>query len=273
MIEFYSVTGGVPQYIELFTEADNLYDAIDKNILRKQSFLYDEPNFLLQREVTEVGSYFSIIKAIAAGNHKLNSIAGALGLKQTGFTKYLKTLIDLDILEREVPVTEENLAKSKKGLYKVTDNFVLFWFKFIFPNVSSIESGHSELALEKIKNNLVDNHISYVYEDICREEMWSMNRKGQWPFTFDRVGRWWKGDKKIDIVAFDSTGHDIIFGECKYWVGKVGINVLDALMQKAAAVNWNHADRNEHFVLFSINGFTDELIEVAAHRDNLVLCQ
>ena len=28
-------------------------------------YLYDEPHFLLQQEVSEVGSYFSIIKAIA----------------------------------------------------------------------------------------------------------------------------------------------------------------------------------------------------------------
>lgn len=99
------------------------------NILSKSSFLYDEPNFLLQHEVMEVGSYFSVIKSIAAGNQKLSKIAGALELKQTGLTKYLKTLIDLNILEREVPITEENPGKSKRGLYKIKDNFILFWFK------------------------------------------------------------------------------------------------------------------------------------------------
>ena len=60
-------------------------------------YLYDEPHFLLQQEVSEVGSYFSIIKAIAAGNHKFSAIAAVLEVKSTNLTKYLKTLMDLDI--------------------------------------------------------------------------------------------------------------------------------------------------------------------------------
>ncbi len=271
LIEYYSVTGGVPKYIELFYDSDNIYSAINKNILSKQSFLYDEPNFLLQREVSEVGSYFSIIKAIAAGNQKLAKISGALELKQTGLTKYLKTLNDLDILEREIPITEEKPEKSKRGLYKIKDNFILFWFKFVYPNLSFIESGNSELAMKKIKANLVDNHISYVYEDICMEEMWKLNAEEKWNFTFDKVGRWWNNDTEIDIVAFDSTGNDIIFGECKYWDGKVGINVLNSLEEKAKAVDWKKEKRKENFILFSISGFTDELIELAKTRDDLIL--
>lgn len=70
----------------------------------------------MQHEVSEIGSYFSIIKTIAAGNQKLSKIALNLELKQTGLTKYLKTLINLDILEREVPVTEKNPEKSKRTL-------------------------------------------------------------------------------------------------------------------------------------------------------------
>lgn len=73
-----------------------------------------------------MGSYFSVIKTIAAGNQKLSKIASTLELKQTGLTKYLKTLINLDILEREVPVTEDSPETSKKGLYKIKDNFMVF---------------------------------------------------------------------------------------------------------------------------------------------------
>lgn len=271
LIEYYSVTGGVPKYIELFYDSDEIYSAINKNILSKSSFLYDEPNFLLQREVSEVGSYFSIIKSIAAGNQKLSKIAGALELKQTGLTKYLKTLIDLDILEREVPITEENPAKSKKGLYKIKDNFILFWFKFIYPNLSFIESGNSELAMKKIKSSFIDGHISYVYEDICIEEMWKLNAENKWEFNFDKIGRWWKNDTEIDIVALDSTGDNIIFGECKYWKSKVGINVLTALEEKAKLVKWKKEERNEYFILFAVNGFTNELTELVKNRDDVLL--
>lgn len=116
LIEMYSVTGGVPKYIELFAESKDIYKAIERNVLNRSGYLYDEPNFLLQQEVSEVGSYFSVIKAIAAGNSKLSAIASMLEVKATSLTKYLKTLMDLDILEREVPITENNPEKSKNGV-------------------------------------------------------------------------------------------------------------------------------------------------------------
>ena len=271
LIEYYAVTGGVPKYIELFYDSKNIYRAIEKNILSKSSFLYDEPNFLLQREVSEVGSYFSLIKTIAMGNQKLSKISSALELKQTGITKYLKTLINLDILEREVPVTEDNPENSKKGLYKVKDNFMLFWFRFVFPNLSYIESGRKEIAMNKIRANLVDSHIAYVYEDVCIEKMWQLSADGKWNFHFDKVGRWWNSNTEIDIVAVDSGGSDIIFGECKFWSGKIGLDVLTNLENKAKQVEWKSGSRRNHFILFGINGFTDNLTELSKTRKDLIL--
>jgi len=271
LIKYYAITGGVPKYIELFYDCNDVYSSIYENIISKQSFLYDEPNFLLQKEVSEIGSYFSIIKAIAAGNQKLSKIAGVLEMKQTGITKYLKTLIDLDIIEREVPVTEENPEKSKKGLYKIKDNFILFWFKFIYPNISFIESDNIDIVMNKIKENFIDNHVNYIYEDICIEKMWELNANGVFNFNFSRIGRWWNNDKEIDIVAFDNNENNIIFGECKFWENKVGINILSALEEKAKYVEWNKNNRKEQFILFSVNGFTNDLIKLANERKDVVL--
>lgn len=271
LVKYYAITGGVPKYIELFYDGNDVYSSIYKNIISRQSFLYDEPNFLLQKEVSEIGSYFSIIKAIASGNQKLSKIAGVLEIKQTGITKYLKTLIDLDIIEREVPVTEENPEKSKKGLYKIKDNFLLFWFKFIYPNISFIESDNVDIVMNKIKDNFIDNHVSYVYEDICIEKMWELNKNNVFNFNFSKVGRWWNNDKEIDIVAFDNTGKNIIFGECKFWKNKVGVNILATLEEKSKYVEWNKNNRKEQFILFSINGFTDDLIKLASERKDIVL--
>ena len=271
LIEYYSITGGVPKYIELFYQSDDIYSAIEENVLRKASFLYDEPNFLIQREVSEIGSYFSIIKTIAAGNQKIGKIATALELKQTGLTKYLRTLINLDILEREVPVTEDNPEKSKRGLYRIKDNFMLFWFRFVYPNISYIESGNVDLAMKKIRQDLVKRHISYVYEDICTEEMWKLNSEGKWDFHFDRAGRWWNNNEEIDIIAIDSSGNDIVFGECKYSDNKVGTDILLSLEKKAKLVEWKQKNRREWFVLFSISGFTDDLKKLFKKRKDVLL--
>lgn len=80
-VEQYSVTGGVPKYLEFFEPGKNLYRQIQEVVLSKNGFLYEEPNFLLKDEVQAANSYFSIIRAIADGNHKLGKIAGVLGME------------------------------------------------------------------------------------------------------------------------------------------------------------------------------------------------
>ncbi len=271
LIEMYAVTGGVPKYIELFSESKDIYSAIQRCVLNRSGYLYDEPHFLLQQEVSEVGSYFSIIKAIAAGNSKLSAISSVLEIKATSLTKYLKTLIDLDILEREVPVTEDNPEKSKKGLYKIKDNYLRFWFAFVYPNMSFVESGHSRVVMEKIKKSLVKNHIAFVYEDVCKEQMWQLNAEGAWPFHFSKVGKYWDAKTEIDIAAIDNDGKNLILGECKYWQEPVGASVLRNLESKTGAVKWNNNQRKVWYVLFSAAGFTEELQAEAARRTDLLL--
>ena len=272
LVELFSVTGGVPKYIELFDAQKDIYASIAHNVLDRSSFLYDEPNFLLQREVGEVGSYFSIIKAIAAGNRKLGKIASVLETKQTSLTRYLKTLADLDILEREVPVTESNPQRSKSGQYRIKDNFLLFWFRYVFPNLGLIESGHAEAVKGKIERNFIDGHVSYVYERICQEKVWDKAADGTWPFVPTKVGRWWgAGDVEIDAVALDDQGSSLALCECKFWKEPVGANVLRDLESKAPAVVWQREERSLWYVLFSISGFTEDLQRLAAEREDVLL--
>lgn len=272
LIEKYAVTGGVPKYIESFKKKSNIYEEITENIMNKQSYLYEEPLFLLQNEVTEVGSYFSIIKSIAAGNRKLGNIASNLSVSPTNLSKYLQTLINLDIIEREIPITETSPEKSKKGQYKIKDNFIAFWFQFIYPNKMFLEMGQEEIVINKIKSNFIDNNVSFVFEDICREKMWNLNANGKLGMQFDKLGRWWNNEKEIDIVGIDSNGNDIIFGECKYYTNnKMDAKVFYDLKEKAKSVEWKNNTRKEKYILFSISGYKEELKELEKTRDDLIL--
>ena len=107
-----------------------------------------------------------------------------------------------------------------------------------------IESGHMEYVEDKIKKNFIDNHVSYVYEDVCRGDVWNLLSEG---VSFNRVGRWWGSkDVEIDILAYDSLGKDIIFGECKYSKQKKGMAVFIDLQNKARVVNWK---KDKHFLI------------------------
>ena len=277
LVERYSVTGGVPKYIELFKSSRSVYSEIEQNILSTDSFLYDEPNFLLQKEVSEIGSYFSIIKAIAAGNERPAKIASLLEVKQTSLTRYLSALIDLDIVEREVPVTETNPEKSKRGLYRIKDNYLRFWFRYVYPYRSFLESGHVSYVLQNIQQNFVSGHVAYVFEGICRDAVWDLAAKGTFPFVPEKVGRFWQtrngSDEEIDVVALSTSQNAIAFGECKYWKSLVGCNILHELEEKAKRVAWGKPERKEYYVLFSISGFTKELKELAGTRDDVLLVE
>lgn len=271
LVERYAVTGGVPKYIELFEDDQDIYEAISRNVLDRSGYLYDEPNFLLQREVSDVGSYFALIRSIAGGAHRSSEISRAFGVRQTSLSKYLKTLIDLDVLEREVPVTEANPEKSKKGLYHVKDNFLQFWFKFVLPGLSYLETGRTIAVERRIRDKFIDGHVSYVYEAVCRERLWEMADSGELGFVPERIGRWWSGGSEVDAAALSAGEGRAAWGECKFWKDPVGVNVLRSLEERAAGVAWKRHERSDAFVLFSVSGFTDALRAVADARDDVVL--
>lgn len=272
----YAVTGGVPKYIESFNSKEPIFRAIQKYALNENCYLFDEPNFLLSKEVSEVGSYFSILKAIAAGNRKSGEIAAALNVKQTNLSKYLKVLERLDLLEREVPVTELNPEKSKKGLYRIKDNFIRFWFRFVFPNRGLLETGHAQEVLSLVRRDFVDSHVSYVYEEVCKEALWDLGAQKKLPFVPTRVGSWWgRKDVEIDAVCLDASGRKALFAECKFWEKPVGVNVLKHLEDQVAKAREDAAFKGYNyapaFAVFSVSGFTDELVQLAKTRKDVFL--
>ena len=273
LLPFYAVTGGVPKYIETFQKYGDINEAIENSILNTQSYLYEEPYFLLQKEVTEVGSYFSLIKAIAMGNRKLSDIAGVLGVKQTNLTKYLKVLMDLDLIEREVPVTETMPEKSKSGLYRITDNYIAFWFKFVYPYRAYLEKGETEYVMTRIKSGFVQNYLSFIYEDVCREKIWQLSANDELGFNVDRVGRYWGAKTgEIDIVAIDSEKGNILLGECKYSTSQKGLSVLHDLQDKAEVIKNLTNAKSVSYVIFSKEGFTQGLIdEIEKNKDKIKL--
>lgn len=272
LLPFYAVTGGVPKYIESFLGIEDLYDGIEKRILNTQSYLYEEPYFLLQKEVSEIGSYFSLIKAIAMGNRKLSEIAATIEVKQTSLTKYLKTLIDLDLIEREVPITEPNPEKSKSGLYKIKDNFIAFWFKFVYPYRAYLEKGETQFVLSQIKKGFVQNYASYIYEDVCRERMWELSANDFWNYHFDRVGRYWgsKADE-TDIVAIDSVGKNLVLGECKYSTSEKVLSVLHGLQERAKSIQSLTGAEHVEYIIFNTAGFSQGLKDEAERNSNIKL--
>lgn len=270
LVEAYSITGGVPKYFDFFDNNEPLMDNVEREVLRKGGFLYEEPVFLLEKEVKEIVSYFSIMKNIAAGNHKVSQLAGVLELPSNALSPYLKTLMDLDLVEKRIPVTERQPEKSRKGLYFVNDHFIEFWFRFVYAYKGELELDSVEYVLGKIKKSFTQNHVSFVYEDICRDLLSMLCREGKIDFIPSKIGSYWSSNIEIDVMALDEERKKVLIGECKYLNQPVDADVLFELKEKAERIT-EISQYEKMYAIFSKSGFTNRLKEVAGQNTNILL--
>ncbi len=256
-VEFYGIFGGVPAYLELVDQNKNLWKNIEEQVFPSDRLLYNEVMFLLMQELRMPKNYFSILRAIALNNTKMNEIVQQTQLERGLVGKFLDNLIQLRIVERKLPVTE-NPLKSRRGIYVITDNYFRFWFRFVYPYLTYIEEGRTNFVLEKIKSDL-STFLGDVFEKICRQYL--IAHPEHVPFEFSRLGSYWDKDVEVDIVATDDKQKHFLLGECKYSNKKVGTDILEATMAKSKFLPGNA--KQFGFILFSKSGFTEDLIKRA----------
>jgi uncharacterized protein len=240
-IKIYSILGGTPAY-QLEYET-NIHLTI-KKIISKQSFLLREPEFILREEVTEPRFFVSILHAISIGKTSVGEITNQTGLDRGVVGKYLSVLIDLDMIRREIPITES--WKSRKGNYYIKDNFFNFWFRFIYPNLQHIEINPN--VVENIIKKEMNDYIGRIFEDICKQFL--IKKK---IVISSKIGRWWHKEHEIDIVALDEKNKNIMFFECKYKELSMNqsLKILNDLKTKKDNVKWFNNKRKEQYGLIA----------------------
>lgn len=276
--EQYSITGGVPKYMEFFSDGQPLYEQIKENVLSKNGFLYEEPNFLLTDEVQVPTNYFSIIKVIADGNHKLGTIAGILGLETSALTPYLKTLSELGFIEKQVPVTEKNAEKTRKGLYFISDNFLRFWFRYVYPYKGELEIDNMQISLDELDKDFKEKFVAFAYKDICKEIFARLCSDKAIEFTPSKIGSYWLNDKsgntQIDVIAVDTVNKRLFAGECKYHNQPVDADVYFELVKKvdnSAEIKSAFKGYTVIYGVFSKSGFTSRMTDISNSNPNLFL--
>ena len=276
--EQYSITGGVPKYMEFFSDGQPLYEQIKENVLSKNSFLYEEPNFLLTDEVQVPTNYFSIIKVIADGNHKLGTIAGILGLETSALTPYLKTLSELGFIEKQVPVTEKNAEKTRKGLYFISDNFLRFWFRYVYPYKGELELDNTQISLDELDKDFKEKFVAFAYKDICKEIFARLCSDKAIDFTPSKIGSYWLNDKsgntQIDVMAVDTVNKRLFAGECKYHNQPIDADVYFELVKKvdnSAEIKSAFKGYTVIYGVFSKSGFTSRMTDISNSNPNLFL--
>jgi AAA+ ATPase superfamily predicted ATPase len=265
-VRTYAVFGGIPHYLRLLDPAQSLASNIRNLVLDTGAPLRDEVEFLLRQELADTRIYFGILTAIADGKQKQSEIVNATQLPPGNVSKYLSVLQALGLVVRDVPASEHNPHKSKRGLFRIADPFIRFWFRHVRRGTPLLESGQSQQVLQTIRADL-DLLAAATYEELCRQTVASGPFAGR---HWTQVGRWWDRHDELDVYGLAVSGH-LLVGEAKWCVKAVGINVLDDLRAKVARAGLASGAPAVTYVLFSRSGFTRSLRDSSSEAGNVVL--
>jgi hypothetical protein len=188
-MNIYASFGTIPKYLELYDDSKNFLENIRDNILDKNSYLYQEVKFLLKEEINEPTTYFNILEVISDGETKIGKIGSKLNVHSSYLSRYLQKLVDLDIVEKEVPITENVPSKSKLGKYQIKDKFIQFWFYYVYHNYSYLEIGNVDYVLDEIKRTFNEKFVAFSFEDYVKELL-THNPLEYLGFRPRKIGRW-----------------------------------------------------------------------------------
>lgn len=211
LLAFYTITGGVPKYIELLCDDTDLtINGMIEYVVRENSpFVNEGRNLLIEEFGKDYGLYFSILNCIASGINTQGAIESALdGATVAG---HLKRLIeDYSLIKRVRPILSK--PRSHTVQYEITDNFLRFWFNYFDRNQTLVEINNFE-HLRKIVFSDYNTFSGLALEKWFRLKMMENHQ-------YSDIGSWWERKKgkdanEIDIVALSIDGKTALVAEVK----------------------------------------------------------
>ena len=214
MLEFYAVFGGIPKYWEL---AENIPGTLghktEQLVLDPMGPLHEEPERLLKAESPSAIHLKPILDAIGLGAHRLSEVASRLGVPATNLSKATEQLIQLDLIEREVPYGS-TVKNSKRTLYKIKDPFLRFWFQVVAPRRSLLSHVSAKSRIECFEEHL-PRLAALLWEELCREAIPRLS--SSWGKLYEPAGRFWHGKgPEWDILSQSHDQKHFLIGEAKW---------------------------------------------------------
>lgn len=142
-LKILSVTGGIPRYLELISPQENAENNITALCFSENAPLLNE----FKRIFSDIfGKRSSIYKKIIfrlllgpATQHEI--IESTNRVKSGDFSDYLEDLEAAGFVSRDYSWNLENGNTNKLSKYRLKDNYIRFYLKYIQPNTSKIKKG------------------------------------------------------------------------------------------------------------------------------------
>ena len=194
LLALYAVSGGVAWYVSMLMDKEyTTKNRIIGYLTEINSPLITEGrNILIEEFGPDYSIYFSILTCIASGLHNRGEIENIMQYNNIG--SYLTRLEKYHgLIKPHQPIFAKPNGKNIK--YKLNDEFLTIWFRFIYRYQSYIESGSID-QLSRIISRDYDSYSGFVLERYFEKKL---RESGQ----YTGIGQFWnrKGENKIDLIA------------------------------------------------------------------------
>ncbi|HMB55442.1 MAG TPA: ATP-binding protein [Thermoanaerobaculia bacterium] len=276
-IRAYAVFGNMPYYLAHVRPEASLEQNILDLILMRDGLLHEEARLLLDAELPDASAYFSVLRAIAAGQTRVNQIDQRTGIGGSSrVSQMLDRLQRLWLVRKELPVTVRDPARSRQSFYRIVDPYLRFWFRFVLPAQGRLAD--AEGARRQLEGSVMPRLDEFVsapaFEEVCQE--WLRRETDA-----AAVGWWWGRvremrdtalrdvDRELDAVALDDAGDPIAIASCKWTAGPMPTAELRRL--ETLATHLRPEGERPALFFFSRSGFADRLQQAAADDPRLRL--
>jgi AAA+ ATPase superfamily predicted ATPase len=214
----YMITGGVAKYMELLMDAGcYTKEKMLNYVCRQDSYFLSEGRDIMNQEFSDdSATYFSILQLIADGMTKRSDIDGAM---QKDMGVYLQNLENnYMMIKRLKPLLSK--PNSKVSAYEISDPFLRFWFRFIWPYQSLVERRQLTILRQYIGQHY-EQFTGRTLEQYFQSQMMETGK-------YTMVGNWWdrKGENEIDMIALNEFDHTGIVAEIKRNPHKISLTEL-----------------------------------------------
>lgn len=264
-LETYAVLGGLPGLWKSFEEELDIRGNIIRHILARESRLHEEISVLMSEELREPAIYNTILAAMAGGYHKLNDIYLHTEFSRAKISVYLKNLMELELVEKVFSFETAGRANAQKGIYRIANPFVRFYFRFLYPHQSLLQSLSPEAFYDRVIRKDFLSFVESAYKRACREQMEDRRQQGLLPVAYTAAGEWIGKSGDLDMVARDGEGRTLV-AYCSYEKG-----MTQADYEKVLYCAGKARIQPDYVYLYSAAGFDDKLCDRAAREPGLTL--
>lgn len=265
-IKAYAVFASCPDYRFNLDNNLTLSGNIIQNVLKKGSYYYEKGMNILPGELRESAVYNTILFELSSGRQKLNDLYKATGFSRAKISVYLKNLSDFNLVQKIESYNSPGHENTQKGVYKITDSFTRFWFRFVFQNYSKLELLGPEKYYHKYIEGSMKSFSQDAYVDVCKEYLLKLNSQGDLKHKYTNTGSWYGKAGTLDFVMQDENMNTLI--ACCY---------LDKPKMSMSDYEWDlycikqSKLKYDSLYLFSLGSFDEKLREEESKDERLVL--